>query len=75
MSFFKAFRGNHEDSGDLRQRMRRYQITQITSRTESCYDDSPIEQLFRSMKTASAEKGFVPLAVSEENLNSESGNF
>jgi len=42
--------GSHYTSLEYRQRLWRYQITQSLSRRGNCWDNSPMERFFRSLK-------------------------
>ncbi|KKF38148.1 transposase [Erwinia tracheiphila] len=48
---FHSDQGSHYTSTHLRQLLWRYQIKQSLSRRGSCWDNSPMERFFRSLKT------------------------
>ncbi|MFH7450925.1 DDE-type integrase/transposase/recombinase, partial [Pseudomonas syringae pv. tagetis] len=48
---FHSDQGSQYGSRQLRQRLWRYRMRQSMSRRGYCYDNSPIERVFRSMKT------------------------
>lgn len=48
---FYSDQGTHYTSRKFRQRLWRYQITQSMSRRGNCWDNAPMERLFRSLKT------------------------
>ncbi len=50
-ALFHSEQGSQYGSRKFRQRLWRYQITQSMSRRGNCWDNSPMEQLFRSLKT------------------------
>ncbi|MDF7412654.1 IS3 family transposase [Providencia hangzhouensis] len=47
---FHSDQGSHYTSLEYRQRLWRYQITQSLSRRGNCWDNSPMERFFRSLK-------------------------
>lgn len=48
---FHSDQGSQYASRKFRQRLWRYQITQSMSRRGNCWDNAPMERLFRSLKT------------------------
>ena len=48
---FHSDQGSQYGSRNLRQRLWRYRMTQSMSRRGNCYDNAPVERLFRSLKT------------------------
>ena len=48
---FHSDQGSQYSSTKFRQRLWRYQITQSMSRRGNCWDNSPMERVFRSLKT------------------------
>ncbi|EJL6416806.1 DDE-type integrase/transposase/recombinase, partial [Vibrio cholerae] len=48
---FHSDQGSHYTSRSFRQLLWRYQITQSLSRRGNCWDNSPMERFFRSLKT------------------------
>ncbi len=48
---FHSDQGSHYTSRKFRQRLWRYQLTQSMSRRGNCWDNSPMERFFRSLKT------------------------
>lgn len=50
-TLFHSDQGSQYSSRLFRQRLWRYRITQSTSRRGNCWDNAPMERLFRSLKT------------------------
>ncbi|WP_017903851.1 DDE-type integrase/transposase/recombinase, partial [Pseudomonas asplenii] len=48
---FHSDQGSQYGSRSFRQRLWRYRMTQSMSRQGNCYDNAPMERLFRSLKT------------------------
>jgi len=48
---FHSDQGSQYDTRQFRQRLWRYRIRQSMSRRGNCYDNSPMERVFRSLKT------------------------
>jgi len=48
---FHSDQGSHYTSRQFRQRVWRYRMTQSMSRRGNCWDNSPMERFFRSLKT------------------------
>lgn len=48
---FHSDQGSQYGSGHFRQRLWRYRISQSMSRRGNCWDNAPMERLFRSLKT------------------------
>ncbi|WP_164657709.1 DDE-type integrase/transposase/recombinase, partial [Pseudomonas viridiflava] len=48
---FRSDQGSQYGSRQFRQRLWRYRIRQSMSRRGNCYDNSPMERVFRSLKT------------------------
>ncbi len=48
---FHSDQGSHYTSRQYRQALWRYQMTQSISRRGNCWDNSPMERFFRSLKT------------------------
>ena len=48
---FHSDQGSQYSSRKFRQRLWRYRITQSMSRRGNCWDNAPMERLFRSLKT------------------------
>lgn len=48
---FHSDQGSQYGSRHFRQRLWRYRISQSMSRRGNCYDNSPMERVFRSLKT------------------------
>lgn len=48
---FHSDQGSHYTSRQYRQTLWRYQMTQSMSRNGNCWDNSPMERFFRSLKT------------------------
>ncbi|WP_017904421.1 DDE-type integrase/transposase/recombinase, partial [Pseudomonas asplenii] len=48
---FHSDQGSQYGSRSFRQRLWRYRMTQSMSRRGNCYDNAPMERLFRSLKT------------------------
>ena len=48
---FQSDQGNQYGSRSFRQRLWRYRFTQSMSLRGNCYDNAPMERLFRSLKT------------------------
>ncbi len=48
---FHSDQGSQYGSRHFRQRLWRYRISQSMSRRGNCYDNSPVERVFRSLKT------------------------
>ncbi|WP_025128596.1 integrase core domain-containing protein, partial [Pseudomonas sp. PH1b] len=48
---FHSDQGSQYGSRSFRQRLWRYRFTQSMSRRGNCYDNAPMERLFRSLKT------------------------
>ena len=55
---FHSDQGCHYTSKDFRQALWRYQIKQSMSRRGNCWDNSPMERVFRSFKTEWMPKNF-----------------
>ena len=74
----------HSGSRSFRQRLWRYRFTQSMSRRGNCYDNAPMERLFRSLKTewiptvgymrASLAQQGIGLATLAIELTAESGH-
>ncbi len=53
----------------FRQRLWRYRMTQSMSRRGNCYDNSPMERLFRSLKTEWVPTvGYMTTALAEQDI-------
>jgi len=48
---FHSDQGSQYASGDFKEKLSAYQIVQSMSRRGNCWDNSPMERLFRSLKT------------------------
>ena len=48
---FHSDQGSQYASGDFKEKLNAYQIVQSMSRRGNCWDNSPMERLFRSLKT------------------------
>lgn len=57
---YHSDQGSHYTSSNFRQLLWRYQIKQSLSRRGNCWDNSPMERFFRSLKTEWVpENGYV----------------
>ena len=52
---FPSDRGSHYTSRQFRQLLWRYRIRQSMSRRGNCWDNSPMERFFRSLKTSGCQ--------------------
>jgi putative transposase len=66
---FHSDQGSHYTSIKFRQQLWRYRINQIMSRQGICWDNSPIERFFRSLKTEWVpEMGYRSFAEAQRSL-------
>jgi len=66
---FHSDQGCHYTSKQFRQQIWRYQITQSLSRRGNCWDNAPMERLFRSLKCEWVPKsGFIDLAQADSSI-------
>jgi len=64
---FHSDQGSHYTSRDYRQTLWRYQIKQSMSRRGNCWDNSPMERFFRSLKTEWVPQvGYTSLTEAED---------
>jgi len=66
---FHSDQGSHYTSRKFRQLLWRYQIEQSMSRRGNCWDNSPMERFFRSLKTEWVpQTGYRSFAEAEQNV-------
>ncbi|MBF7142710.1 MULTISPECIES: IS3 family transposase [Pseudomonas] len=66
---FHSDQGSQYASRSFRQRLWRYQITQSMSRRGNCYDNAPMERLFRSLKAEwIPTMGYMTAALAEQDI-------
>lgn len=66
---FHSDQGSQYGSRSFRQRLWRYRMTQSMSRRGNCYDNSPMERLFRSLKTEWVPTvGYMTTALAEQDI-------
>ncbi len=66
---FHSDQGCHYTSKKFRQLLWRYQIKQSMSRRGNCWDNSPMERFFRSLKTEWIPKlGYISFAEAKKNI-------
>lgn len=67
---FHSDQGSQYASRSFRQRLWRYRITQSMSRRGKCYDNVPMERLFRSLKTEWVPTvGYMTAASAEQDVD------
>lgn len=68
---FHSDQGSQYSSRGFRQRLWRYRMTQSMSRRGNCYDNAPMERLFRSLKTEWVPTvGYMTTALAERDIGS-----
>lgn len=66
---FHSDQGSQYGSRSFRQRLWRYRMTQSMSRRGNCYDNAPMEWLFRSLKTEWVPTvGYMTTALAEQDI-------
>ncbi|WP_155951563.1 MULTISPECIES: IS3 family transposase [unclassified Pseudomonas] len=66
---FHSDQGSQYGSRSFRQRLWRYRMTQSMSRRGNCYDNAPMERLFRSLKTEWVPTmGYMTTALAEQDI-------
>lgn len=66
---FHSDQGSQYGSRSFRRRLWRYRMTQSMSRRGNCYDNSPMERLFRSLKTEWVPTvGYMTTALAEQDI-------
>jgi len=66
---FHSDQGTHYTSLEFRQSLWRYQIKQSMSRRGNCWDNSPMERFFRSLKTERVPKnGYTNFAEAKQSI-------
>ena len=66
---FNSDQGSHFTSRKFRQLLLRYQIEQNMNRRGNCWDNSPMEWLFRSLKTECVpQTGYRSFSEAEQNV-------
>ena len=66
---FHSAQGSQYGSRSFRQRLWRYRMTQSMSRRGNCYDNAPMERLFRSLKTEWVPTvGYMTTALAERDI-------
>jgi len=66
---FHSDQGSQYGSRNFRQRLWRYRMTQSMSRRGNCYDNAPMERLFRSLKTEWVPTvGYMTTALAEQDI-------
>ncbi|MBK5012375.1 IS3 family transposase [Pseudomonas sp. S60] len=66
---FHSDQGSQYGSRGFRQRLWRYRMIQSMSRRGNCYDNSPMERLFRSLKTEWVPTvGYMTTALAEQDI-------
>ncbi len=66
---FHSDQGSQYGSRHFRQRLWRYRMTQSMSRRGNCYDNAPMERLFRSLKTEwMPTTGYMTTTLAEQDI-------
>ena len=66
---FHSDQGSQYGSRSFRQRLWRFRMVQSMSRRGNCYDNAPMERLFRSLKTEWVPTvGYMTTALAEQDI-------